>query len=214
MATAPHNLWQTPSLLRLLFTSGVYYIMESQKFHTVSWSDLHTSTFKLAEKISKSGKRLSLIVAIARGGMTITQVLSDFLTLPVATFTISSYKDMQQKDLSDISFHVGARLENQDILLVDDISDTGKTFIRGTKYLKELGANSIITASLFIKPWTMYIPDFYHIQSDKWIILPYEVKETIDSIGLKMQKEGKTKIQIQTKLKQIGIPKPFINKLI
>ena len=187
--------------------------LESQKFHTVSWINLHTSTFQLAQKIKKSGKKISLIVAIARGGMTIAQILSDLLSLPVATFTISSYKDMQQKDLSNISFHVGARLENKDVLLVDDISDTGKTFIRGKKYLTELGANSITTASLFTKPWTKYFPDFYNTQSNKWIILPYEVKETIDSITETMRKEKKTTIQIQTKLKQIGIPKEFIKKL-
>jgi len=188
--------------------------MERQKFHTVSWENLHTSSFKLAQQIKKSGKKLNLIVAIARGGMTIAQILSDFLTLPVATFTISSYKDMQQNSLSNITYHVGARLDDKDVLLVDDISDTGKTFVRGTKYLKELGANSIITASLFTKPWTKYTPDYFVEEVDEWVVFPFDMKETIDSITNTMQKEGKTIGQIKTKLKQIGIPQRFINKLI
>lgn len=187
--------------------------MEPQKFHTVSWEDLHTSLFKLAQQIKKSGKKLNLIVAIARGGMTIAQILSDFLTLPVATFTISSYKDMQQNNLSDISYHVGARLDDKDVLLVDDISDTGKTFVRGTQYLKELGANSIITASLFTKPWTKYTPDFFAEEIDRWVVFPFDMKETIDIVNKTMQKEGKTTDQIKAKLKQIGIPQRFIDLL-
>lgn len=187
--------------------------MEFEKFHIVSWKNLHTSSFKLAQKIKRSGKKLDLIVAIARGGMTIAQILSDFLTLPVATFTVSSYKDMKQNNLSDISFHVGARLDNKNVLLVDDISDTGKTFIRGTKYLQELGAGSITTASLFIKPHTKFMPDFYAEDIDRWVVFPFDMKETIDAITNKMQKEGKTKEQTIAKIKQIGIPKEFINKL-
>ncbi len=187
--------------------------MEFQTFHTVSWKDLHTASFHLAQKIKNSKKNLNLIVAIARGGMTIAQVLSDFLNLPVATFTISSYRDLQQKELSDISFHVGARLENKEVLLVDDISDTGKTFIRGTTYLKELGAHSVTTASLFIKPSTKHIPDFYVQEVTRWVIFPFDMKETIDAIGGKMQKEGKTKEQIKTKLHSIGIPREFVEKL-
>jgi len=186
--------------------------MESQKFHTVSWEKLHTSSFKLSQKIRKSGKKLNLIVAIARGGMTIAQILSDFLTLPVATFTISSYKDMKSGDLSEIAFHVGARLDHKDILLVDDISDTGKTFIRGTKYLQELGANSVTTASLFIKPWTKHIPDFYTKEVHDWVVFPFDIKETIDAINKKMLKEGKKTSQIQNKLEHIKIPKKYIKK--
>ena len=119
---------------------------------------------------------------------------------------------MKSGDLSEIAFHVGARLDHKDILLVDDISDTGKTFIRGTKYLQELGANSVTTASLFIKPWTKYIPDFYTKEVHDWVVFPFDIKETIDAINKKMLKEGKKTSQIQNKLEHIKIPKKYIKK--
>lgn len=82
------------------------------EFLTVTWADLHNHSFRLAESIGNGGKKHDLIVAIARGGMSVAQMLSDFLALPVATFTISSYRDMQQKMLSDISFHVGGIIKH------------------------------------------------------------------------------------------------------
>ena len=152
------------------------------KYHSVSWNQLHTLTHSLTEKIQKDDIKLDLIVGIARGGLTIAHIASDFLKLPVASFTVSSYKDLKQQDLSDISYHVGGDLHQKNILLMDDVSDTGKTFVRGIKYLEELGAESIITASPFIKPWTKHLPDYYVQEVDEWIVFPYDIRETIEAL--------------------------------
>jgi uncharacterized protein len=181
------------------------------EFLTVPWTSLHNVSFQLARDIEGKNNKQDLIVAIARGGMTIAHMLSDFLSLPVATFTISSYKDMQQTKLSDISFHVGGELAGKKILLVDDISDSGKTFIRGTEYLKGLGVTSIITAAPYIKPWTKHLPDHYVEKTDKWVVLPYEARETIEAVASLLKKEGKTQNDIIQKLKGLGISEDFIN---
>jgi len=170
------------------------------KYHCVSWKQLHHLTHSLTKKIQKKEIKLDLIVGIARGGLTISHIASDFLKLPVASFTISSYKDLKQQELSDISFHVGGDLKNKHILLIDDVSDTGKTFIRGIKYLKELGAANIVTASPFVKPWAKHLPDFYVKQTDEWIIFPYDMRDTIESIINVRKKEGATEKQIKKEL--------------
>lgn len=180
------------------------------KFLSLSWQQLHKDAFTLLRKIEASGQRLDLIVAIARGGMTIAQILSDFLSLPVATFTVSSYKDLHQGKSSDVSFHVGGDLKNKRILLVDDVSDTGKTFERGVEYLHKLGATSVATASLLVKPQSKYIPDFYVKKTSAWIVFPYEVKETILSVRKMMMKEKKTVEEIKEKLEELKIQKGFV----
>lgn len=145
-------------------------------------------------------------MAIARGGMTVAQILSDFLSLPVATFTVSSYKDLRQEKSSEVSFHVGGDLKNKHILLVDDVSDTGKTFERGAQYLNKLGAFSVATAALLVKPQSKHIPDFFVKKTSAWIVFPYEVKETILSVEKMMKKEKKTLDEIKEKLKKLKIP--------
>lgn len=183
-------------------------------YHCVSWKQLHNLTFSLTEKIQKENIKLDLIVGVARGGLTIAHVASDFLKLPVASFTISSYRDLKQQKLSNISYHVGGDLKNKNILLIDDISDTGKTFVRGIKYLSVLGASSVTTASPFIKPWTTYMPNFYVKQIDAWIVLPYEMRETIEALQTILLKEGETTDKISKKLSDMSIPKKIIKKYL
>jgi hypoxanthine phosphoribosyltransferase len=59
-------------------------------------------------------------------------------------------------------------------LIVDDISDTGRT-------LAELGLQGNKTAAIFSTPWTKVMPDWHVRQKrDKkiWIVFPYENKES------------------------------------
>ncbi|HCS78477.1 TPA: hypothetical protein DIV55_01905 [Patescibacteria group bacterium] len=156
------------------------------KFLNVSWSDFCTQAFVLSKQIRVSSRPLDLIVAIARGGLTLSQLLSDSLSLPIATFTIQSYKDLRQQTLPQITFGVGTTtLEGKRVLLVDDVCDTGKTFERALVYVSELGAEKeqITTAALHYKPHAIYKPDFFVTKTDKWVIYPYEVWETIAQLS-------------------------------
>jgi len=184
------------------------------EYHLVNWEQLHDSAFKLAQKITKDKIKFDLIVSIARGGYCISHILSDLLSLPITSFTISSYRDLKQSSLPDITFKIGNKLHNKNILLVDDISDTGKTFLRGIKYLKSLGAENIKTASLFIKPWTEYTPNYYLHSVKQWIILPYEMRETIESLSKIFKKQRLTDDQLIKQLTAIGLPLKFVNKYV
>ncbi len=183
-------------------------------YHSVSWKQIHSLTHSLTEKIQKKNNKLDLIVGIARGGLTIAHIASDFLKLPVASFTISSYKDLKQQKLADVSYHVGGDLKNKHILLVDDVSDTGKTFVRGIKYLLDLEAASVTTASPFIKPWTKYMPDFYVKQVDEWIVFPYDMRETVEALQTNLLKDGKSIDHIAKQLALIKVPKKYITKYL
>lgn len=184
------------------------------KYHSVSWKELQLTTYLLTEKVSKENKKYDLIVGISRGGLTIAHIASDFLRLPVASFTVSSYKDFKKQELSEISFHVGGDLKNKSVLLVDDCSDTGKTFIRGIEYITELGASCVATASPFIKTWTKHFPTYYVVEVDKWIVWPFDTRETIEDLQNVLRKEGKSNKYIKKQLLDLKIPQKFITKYL
>jgi hypothetical protein len=183
-------------------------------YHRVTWADLHHKIHTLAEKVASDKKELDLIVGIARGGLTISHILSDFLQLPVASFTISSYKDLQQQELSEITYPVGGNLTKKNVLLIDDVSDTGKTFIRGIEHLKELGAQSVVTGAVYMKPWTKFVPDYYSQKVDEWIVFPFDMRDTVEDTAGFMKKEGKTKKEIEQKLHELKIPASYIKKYL
>jgi hypoxanthine phosphoribosyltransferase len=184
------------------------------EYYSVSWKELQHTTYLLSQKISNDNKKYDLIVGIARGGLTVAHIASDFLKLPVASFTISSYKDLKQQELAEISFHVGGDLKNKNILLVDDCSDSGKTFIRGSEYLLELGASKVGTAAPFIKPWTKHFPNYYVVDVDKWIVWPFDVRETIEDLQNVLRKENKTDEFIKKQLIELNIPLEYITKYL
>ena len=90
-------------------------------------------------------------MAIARGGMTVAQILSDFLSLPLPPLPCQVIKTSVRKIFGDFLSR-GGRFKNKRILLVDDVSDTGKTFERGIQYLNKLGVVSVVTAALLVNP--------------------------------------------------------------
>jgi len=179
-------------------------------FLSVSWTDLQEKTFLLAKKVGAESRKPDLIVAIARGGVTIAHILSDFLHLPITTFTISSYKDLKQQSVPKITLNLGDKLHKRNILLVDDVSDTGKTFVRGMAYLRDLGAEHITTAAVFTKPWTTFLPDHHVAEVKEWIMFPYDIRETIEALNSKLSREGKSKEEITNILKGLKIAPQYI----
>ncbi len=181
-------------------------------FLTLDWNELHKKTFELSQKLK--GQKIDLIVAIARGGLAISHILSDFLNTSVTSFTISSYSNLKQTNQLNITHKIGADPKNKKILLVDDVSDSGKTFMKGIEYLRGLGTEEILTASIFIKPETKYKPDFYIGETNSWIVFPYEMRETIEALYNKFKQDGLTDRAIREKLKDMRLEEFFIDNYL
>lgn len=179
-------------------------------YKTISWRTFHTSLLSLAKNIQNQQKKLDIIVAISRGGLTSAHILSDLLKLPVATITITSYTGIAQKKTPRMSFDVGGILKNKNILLVDDVSDTGDTFLHAIAYLKKRNAGHILTASVHVKPHARYVPDFFVHKTNAWIIYPYEMRESIEELTHHFIKKGYAPGIIKRQLTNYRIPKQFI----
>lgn len=176
----------------------------ADQYLAVTWNEYHSLSLLLAEQILKSKKPIDEIVAIARGGLSLGLILTDFLQKPISTITIQSYTDIKKQGLVQITSKLGKPIRGKNILLVDDIADSGKTFARAISYLGEFRPKSITTASLFYKPHSTFKPDFYAKETACWILLPHEVTEWVNTFTQKMQSEGKSKTDIQNFLASLG----------
>jgi hypothetical protein len=172
----------------------------------VGWTTYHDLARKLAATIRSHAIETDQIVAIARGGLTFGHILSDFLRIPVATFTIQSFTDIQNQGEIKITEPLKSPIKGKSILLVDDVADSGTTLKRALSYLNGFKPKKITTVTMFFKPRSVYRPDFFakQIANTKWIIFPYETTETIVSITKSMEKNKKSKAEIQAKLVSLG----------
>lgn len=175
------------------------------QYLSVTWRQYHALAQTLAATIlSANHSPYDRIIAIARGGLSLGLILSDFLQTPISTITTQSYTDIGKQGELTITSKLGTSIKGKRVLLVDDIADSGKTFRRSLSYLKRLKPASITTASLFYKPHSTYRPDFFAKKTNAWILLPHEVTEWITTFTQKMQKEGKSEADIQKFLESLG----------
>ena len=164
------------------------------QFTKISWQKLEKDCIALAQKIGDT--KIDEIISISRGGMVVSRLLSDFLDLPISHIAIESYMDLKQNKEPIVTQVSPREFKGETILLVDELSDSGKTFLRGLSYLNELPISKVYTAAPYYKSHTVHIPDFSVENIDGWIILPYEIKETQGAIRKDVidPKEAKKKI--------------------
>lgn len=171
---------------------------------SVSWKEYHVLSQKIAAAILAHEKPFDIIVAIGRGGLTFGHLLSDFLRIPISSITIQSYTDIKKQGEVHITAGLASRITDNQVLLVDDIADTGTTLKRATSYLRRFRPARITTATLFYKPHSNVRPDYFAKLTTRWILQPFEVTEWIYTFTQKMTKEGKSKVDIQAFLEKLG----------
>ena len=181
------------------------------RYLPVSWNEYHELAQKLAAKLLSYGKKIDEIVAISRGGLTLGHAFTDLLQVTISTFTIQSYTDVKTQGKVRITKPLSSPIYDKHILLVDDVSDTGKTLLRALEYLKTQQPKTVTTLTLFYKPHSVYKPDYFAKTTPDWIIFPYETTETIISISKKLAKEGKTKKEITTLLQKLNFTREQIS---
>jgi len=170
----------------------------------INWNQYHDTARKLASSILSHAPRVDKIIAISRGGLTLGHLLSDFLRIPIATFTIQSYSDLQTQGEIVITEPLKTKIAGKHVILVDDVADSGKTLKRAVSYLKRFKPSRITVVTMFYKPHSTFRPDFFAESTTKWILFPYEPTEMISLITSTMKKEGKSKKETQTLLTSLG----------
>jgi hypothetical protein len=63
-------------------------------------------------------------------------------------------------------------LDAKRVLLVDDVSDSGRTLAMVVKLIEASGAE-VRTACLYTKPRTVLEPDFFWRRTARWITFPW-----------------------------------------
>jgi hypoxanthine phosphoribosyltransferase len=181
------------------------------EFLLPSWQEYHSLARKLADKILGDHIHIDEIIAISRGGLTLGHIMTDLLRVPISTFTIQSYTDIQMQGEVKITRPLATPLDGKSILLVDDVADRGKTMKRAIEYLNMFSPKKIHTLTLYYKPHSVYKPDYFAETTSAWVSFPYEPTEMVSNLYKSMKKEGKSGDEIQQFLKNLHYTQEEIN---
>ena len=117
---------------------------------------------EIATAIQASGKKYTHICAIMRGGLVPATRLSYMLDIPMLAIKWST-RDHKERFISDGVYEF-LRNEEKNILLVEDIVDSGETF---TQLFDFLGKSNYDRACLVYNKSQPHICDYYHIKIDR-----------------------------------------------
>ena len=190
--------------------------MFTSNFIVPSWDEIHFKLLKLSMMIRESGFMPDVIVGVARGGWIVARILSDLLNIgEIASLRIEFYKDVGSHIRSPIITQpVSVDVRGKYVLAADDVADTGSSLNSAVKHLFDSGAESVEVATIHVKPWSHFVPDFFVDETEAWIIYPWESFEVIRSLSMRWFEEGMSYDAIRDRLIRIGLKRSFVDVLL
>lgn len=175
-------------------------------FALLDWNDLDRLTRELADKVLASGIKYDRIVPLANGGLTMARHFADLIDLRVISeMQVALYRGINEAHSEPkIIQPLSVSIAGERIIVFEDIVDSGKTLEFSLPKLLALGAKEVHTASLFRKSHASVHPEYSAKLLDKWVIFPYETRETISELSQKWQAEKHSQVEISQRLSDIG----------
>ncbi|MDT7905384.1 MAG: phosphoribosyltransferase [Sulfolobales archaeon] len=162
----------------------------------VSWQEIVDWSYGLAERIIDSGYRVDVIIAIARGGLVPSRILADRLgVVDVISLKVEHWVQTASKNPeARIKYPYSVDLSGKNVLIVDDIADTGDSLILAKDYAKRnFNPKEIRTATLqVITQTTKYVPDYYYLEVKDWawFMYPWNYWEDVINLVKKLKESG------------------------
>lgn len=152
----------------------------------VSWGGVVSLTNKLAMLIRQDDFQPDIIIAIGRGGYVPARLLADYLDMMnLTSIKVEHYiAGAHRQAVASVKYPLGIDVSDMNVLVVDDVSDSGDTFTVTIQHINESSTpREIRTAVLHHKTVSEFTPDYYAAKIIKWRWLIYPWAQVEDISG-------------------------------
>ena len=150
-------------------------IMIKKKIYT--WQDIERMCLGILNQMYKDNWKPDYIVGITRGGNVPATILSNILDVPCEALKVSLRDDSRLQD----DFWLKEHITDKNILIVDDINDTGATF----KWIWDNWQLSLQEHNVKFATLTENLPSIFgqvsyychevnKTEEDVWLVYPWE----------------------------------------
>jgi hypoxanthine phosphoribosyltransferase len=155
--------------------SGTAVLAETER-EVLGWLEFGEAARHLASEVVESGFQPDLVVAIARGGLLLAGAMSYALGIKsCGALNVEFYTGVDARLPEPVVLPPmidQTALDAKRVLLVDDVSDSGRTLAMVVDLIEASGAE-VRTACLYTKPRTVLEPDFFWRRTARWITFPW-----------------------------------------
>ena len=159
-----------------------------------NWEYIYGRCRDVSTQVKAAEFEPDVIVALARGGWFAGRCICDFLGLnDLTSLKMEHYVGTAEKsDGPKIRYPMPeGSVEGKDVLIIDDIADTGGSIKRAQEYVEKRNAGEIRTATLQLLQTSEFEPDFVGEQLEEWtwVVYPWNfIEDMIDLISGVMAK--------------------------
>jgi uncharacterized protein len=130
-----------------------------------TWQEIEQLVESLAGKIKRSYKKYDGILAITNGGIIPARLISRELNINDIQFISIRNKKLLIKDICSL-------IKDKKYLIVDDIYDTGNTFIKVFDAMRGFDCNFAFLMSRYRDSNAKVVAKV--LNHDKWVVFPWE----------------------------------------
>ena len=156
--------------------------VQGDEREVLTWERYGVGVRELARQIADDGYRPDVILGIARGGLIPTGSLGYALSIKNCyIMNVEYYTDVEERlDVPVIlpPYLELVDLEHADVLVVDDVADTGHTLAKVYEFVGP-SVRSVRAAVLYEKPRSVITCEYVWRRTDRWINFPWSSEPPI-----------------------------------
>jgi uncharacterized protein len=182
------------------------------EFEAATWSQIYLMLLHQACRIQSSGFKPDVLVGVSRGGWVPARILSDLLENGcLASVKVECYTAIGETAESPrLTQELTVDVAGKRVLVVDEVADTGRSLKLALQHIQNRNALQVKTAVLYQKPQSTQKPDFCEKTTARWVVFPWELKETVRKLTqANLANPAALKRELE-KLSASGLPKRLI----
>ncbi|NHN47516.1 phosphoribosyltransferase [Halostella sp. JP-L12] len=159
-----------------------------------NWEYIYGLCRDVSVEVREDDFEPDVIVALARGGWFAGRCICDFLGLDdLTSLKMEHYVGAAQKsDEPQVRYPMPeGSVEGKDVLIIDDIADTGGSIKRAYEYVNERDPGQVRTATLQLLQTSEFEPDYVgeRLEEWTWVVYPWNfIEDMVDLIEGAMER--------------------------
>jgi hypothetical protein len=147
-----------------------------------NWEYIYGLCREVSDDVRAAEFEPDVVVALARGGWFAGRCVCDFLGLDdLTSLKMEHYVGTAEKSGEpEVRYPMpDGSVEGKDVLVVDDIADTGGSIRRAHEYVSERNADEVRTATLQLLDTSSFQPDYVgeRLTEWTWVVYPWNFIE-------------------------------------
>ncbi|MDS0298025.1 phosphoribosyltransferase [Halogeometricum sp. S1BR25-6] len=168
-----------------------------------NWEYIYGRCRDVSDQVKAAEFDPDVVVALARGGWFAGRCICDFLGLDdLTSLKMEHYVGTAQKtNEPEVRYPMPeGSVEGKDVLIIDDIADTGGSIERAYEYVTERDAGEVRTATLQLLQSSEFEPDFVgeRLGEWTWVVYPWNfIEDMIDLTTGVMEKADEETFEME-----------------